>query len=248
MVFEIPAKSSVEISIEFEKSILKWLEYPPDANKGFYVNSALITTLLPEKSNFTGITRMASTYAETFSQDFQSQVIVVQLYTESLLVNLPTPDFSMPYNVICLTCTVVALAFGPLHNITTKTLTLVETKDAPTGVLDKLKSFFKKSSGKKNTTEKNEESTNTEEDKMVECNLCKEKYSETHIEVHLVGVHGVAGPRLYQTLFVVIEKKVFLKICSNFHFGVRLNLQPTCLSDIYHRNSIFYYDRKKMTL
>ena len=164
MVFEIPAKSSVEISIEFEKSILKWLEYPPDANKGFYVNSALITTLLPEKSNFTGITRMASTYEETFSQDFQSQV-VVQLYTESLLVNLPTPDFSMPYNVICLTCTVVALAFGPLHNITTKTLTLVETKDAPTAVLDKVKSFFSKSFSKKNTTtEKNEEeSTKTEE-------------------------------------------------------------------------------------
>ena len=45
---------------------------------------------------------------------------MVQLYTESLLVNLPTPDFSMPYNVICLSCTVVALAFGPLHNITTK--------------------------------------------------------------------------------------------------------------------------------
>ena len=108
MVFEIPAKSSVEISIEFEKSILKWLEYPPDANKGFYVNSALITTLLPEKSNFTGITRMASSYEETFSQNFQSQV-VVQLYTESLLVNLPTPDFSMPYNVICLTCTVVGM-------------------------------------------------------------------------------------------------------------------------------------------
>ena len=161
MVFEIPAKSSVEISIEFEKSILKWLEYPPDANKGFYVNSALITTLLPEKSNFTGITRMASTYEETFSQDFQSQV-VVQLYTESLLVNLPTPDFSMPYNVICLTCTVVALAFGPLHNITTKTLTLVETKDAPTGVLDKVKSFFSKKNT--TTTDKNEESAKTEED------------------------------------------------------------------------------------
>ena len=30
----------------------------------------------------------------------------------------------MPYNVICLTCTVVALAFGPLHNITTKQLKL----------------------------------------------------------------------------------------------------------------------------
>ena len=27
---------------------------------------------------------------------------VVTLYSETLLVTLPTPDFSMPYNVICL--------------------------------------------------------------------------------------------------------------------------------------------------
>lgn len=45
---------------------------------------------------------------------------MVRLRTESLIITLPTPDFSMPYNVICLACTVVALAFGPLHNITTK--------------------------------------------------------------------------------------------------------------------------------
>lgn len=41
-----------------------------------------------------------------------------------MIITLPTPDFSMPYNVICLACTVVALAFGPLHNITTKSLRL----------------------------------------------------------------------------------------------------------------------------
>lgn len=41
------------------------------------------------------------------------------------MITLPTPDFSMPYNVICLTCTVMALAFGPLHNITTKLLVQV---------------------------------------------------------------------------------------------------------------------------
>jgi len=45
---------------------------------------------------------------------------LVQFRTETLIVTMPTPDFSMPYNVICLACTVVALAFGPLHNITTK--------------------------------------------------------------------------------------------------------------------------------
>ena len=44
----------------------------------------------------------------------------VQLKTESLLVTLPTPDFSMPYNVICLTCTVIAIAFGSVYNLTTR--------------------------------------------------------------------------------------------------------------------------------
>ena len=81
--------------------------------------------------------------------------VLVQLYTESLLVNLPTPDFSMPYNVICLTCTVVALAFGPLHNITTKSLTIVEGENVPTGLIGKIKNFLKTKFGKKkkeNTT------------------------------------------------------------------------------------------------
>ena len=31
--------------------------------------------------------------------------------------------------------------------------------------------------------------------KMVQCHMCKDEYSETHIEFHLVGVHGVYGPK-----------------------------------------------------
>ena len=31
--------------------------------------------------------------------------------------------------------------------------------------------------------------------KMVQCRLCKDEYSETHMEFHLVGVHGVDGPK-----------------------------------------------------
>ena len=58
-------------------------------------------------------------------------------------MNLPTPDFSMPYNVICLTCTVVALAFGPLHNITTKSLTIVEAGDVQPGLIGRVKNFLK---------------------------------------------------------------------------------------------------------
>lgn len=43
-------------------------------------------------------------------------------------MNLPTPDFSMPFNVICLGCTAVALAFGGLHNLTTKEFQYGEKK------------------------------------------------------------------------------------------------------------------------
>ncbi|XP_048033967.1 GPI transamidase component PIG-T-like [Megalobrama amblycephala] len=41
-----------------------------------------------------------------------------RVYTEPLLVNLPTPDFSMSYNVICLTCTV---GYGSFYNLVTRT-------------------------------------------------------------------------------------------------------------------------------
>lgn len=50
----------------------------------------------------------------------------VRVYTEPLLVNLPTPDFSMPYNVICLTCTVVAVGYGSLYNLLTRSFQIEE--------------------------------------------------------------------------------------------------------------------------
>lgn len=40
----------------------------------------------------------------------------MHVYTDNLLVPLATPDFSMPYNVITFTCTVLALYFGSLLN------------------------------------------------------------------------------------------------------------------------------------
>lgn len=70
-----------------------------------------------------------------------------RLYTEVLLVYLPTPDFSMPYNVICLACTVVALAFGPLHNCTTKKLVVEDSRNKKQSLKDKILSrimFWKK--------------------------------------------------------------------------------------------------------
>lgn len=42
--------------------------------------------------------------------------LAVRVYTRGLLIPLATPDFSMPYNVITLTSTVIAMIFSSLFN------------------------------------------------------------------------------------------------------------------------------------
>ncbi|KAI9478748.1 MAG: GPI transamidase component PIG-T [Benjaminiella poitrasii] len=93
----IPANSVVTLSMDFEKVFLKYTEHRPDANRGFDIGSAVITTWIPKMNQKLG--------------ELQ------RIYTDTLLVDLPTPDFSMPYNVITLTCTVIALFFGSLFNL-----------------------------------------------------------------------------------------------------------------------------------
>jgi len=91
----IPPHCTVFLTYDFEKAILRYTEYPPDANRGFDVAGAIIRTLEPR---------------------------VMNLRTTSLLLYLPTPDFSMPYNVIIFTSTAIALAFGGLYNILVRRL------------------------------------------------------------------------------------------------------------------------------
>lgn len=122
ILLKLPPRSSTSISIDFDYVFLKWQEYPPDANHGFYIGSAIVSTNLPLARNFTGLPQDGSTLADSFNASRSGYL--VQVRTETMVITLPTPDFSMPYNVICLACTVVALAFGPLHNITTRRLAL----------------------------------------------------------------------------------------------------------------------------
>jgi Gpi16 subunit, GPI transamidase component len=55
------------------------------------------------------------------------------LRTTSLLLNLPTPDFSMPYNVIILSSTVIALAFGSVFNLLVRRFVVLKPGDAVVG-------------------------------------------------------------------------------------------------------------------
>ncbi|GLU03842.1 hypothetical protein SLE2022_210170 [Rubroshorea leprosula] len=115
MILKLPCTvKSASLSIDFDKGFLHIDEYPPDANQGFDIPSAVISfpkfhaSLIFPKDDSLNESPMLSKFQEKNP---------VMSYTEVLLVPLTTPDFSMPYNVITITCTVFALYFGSLLNV-----------------------------------------------------------------------------------------------------------------------------------
>lgn len=152
LTFKLPAKTSVEISFDFDYIFLKWLEYPPDANHGHYVSSGVITTMLPTARNYTAIPLSGYRFADSFNASRNSYILTLR--TESLILSLPTPDFSMPYNVICLACTVVALAFGPIHSVATKKIVIEQQDDdEPQSFVGKIMKKFRKKEEKKSNND-----------------------------------------------------------------------------------------------
>ncbi|XP_048585595.1 GPI transamidase component PIG-T [Nematostella vectensis] len=138
----LPPNSVTRLTIQFNRGFLKWTEHPPDAHHGFYITSAVITAQLdtpfPCRNNRTFV----------LSREISGKNPgpgFVRLHTESLLVTLPTPDFSMPYNVICLACTVLAIAFGSYHNLCTRRFEQVSNKTlAAQGMMGKVRSFLRR--------------------------------------------------------------------------------------------------------
>lgn len=116
-IVTVPANTSFALTYQFDKSLLQYAEYPPDANHGFEIEAAVITVIKPRR---------------------------YQMRTAALLLLLSTPDFSMPYNVIILTSTVIGLIFGTLFNMLVKRLVPVEVADkmeATSGIKYKIRNF-----------------------------------------------------------------------------------------------------------
>ncbi|KAG6976687.1 hypothetical protein JG688_00001093 [Phytophthora aleatoria] len=102
----LPPNTTLVFSLQMEKAFLRLSEHPPDANRGFDIASGVATFDVldnGEKSSTCGKEAVSPSFTTT-------------LFTEPLLVPLPTPDFSMPYNVITMTSTVVAFFVGTMLN------------------------------------------------------------------------------------------------------------------------------------
>lgn len=141
IAFKCPSRVAVDVSIDFDYVFLKWLEYPPDANHGHYIGSAVVMAQLPIARNFTAVPVDGHLFADSFNASRPAGYLV-NIRTGALLITLPTPDFSMPYNVICLACTVVALAFGPIHNLSTKKLAFAKKEGKRVTVIQTIKKIW----------------------------------------------------------------------------------------------------------
>ncbi|KAK9281528.1 hypothetical protein L1049_004431 [Liquidambar formosana] len=115
MVLKLPCDvKTAALTLEFDKGFLHIDEYPPDANQGFDIPSAVIS--FPDFRAGMHFLEDNSSNNSPMLSKFQERSPVLS-YSEVLLVPLTTPDFSMPYNVITITCTVFALYFGSLLNV-----------------------------------------------------------------------------------------------------------------------------------
>ncbi|KAG7444102.1 Gpi16 subunit GPI transamidase component [Guyanagaster necrorhizus] len=104
-VLTLPTESTVYLTIDVTKAFLRYTEHPPDAQRGWDLPPAII---LPLSS----------------SNAIRSE-FVGRIYTPPLLVDLATPDFSMPYNVIVFSCSLIAFIFGNIFNLLTRKFVVV---------------------------------------------------------------------------------------------------------------------------
>ncbi|GAA6008005.1 hypothetical protein JCM10207_006995 [Rhodosporidiobolus poonsookiae] len=107
-LLRLPPRSTTQLTLAYESATLWYTEYPSDANRGFSAPGAQVV-LLPRPSPHSP----ASPRQLGF---LRSRAPLLRLHTSTTLISLPLPDFSMPYNVIILSSTVLALFFGSVMN------------------------------------------------------------------------------------------------------------------------------------
>ena len=99
---ELPPHETVHLSLRVHKAFLRYQEHRPDAQRGWDLPPAVF---VPVDAPYR------------------------RIYTSALLVDLATPDFSMPYNVIIMTSTLIALIFGSLFNMLIRRFVVVKLDD-----------------------------------------------------------------------------------------------------------------------
>ncbi|EJU05166.1 Gpi16 subunit GPI transamidase component [Dacryopinax primogenitus] len=110
----LPPQSEVHITMQVEKGFIRYTEHQPDASRGWDLPAAVVFPLPPLGAK------------DSHSLPDSAEGSQQRIYSSTLLVDLPTPDFSMPYNVIIMSSTLVALFFGHVFNSLTRKFVLLK--------------------------------------------------------------------------------------------------------------------------
>ncbi|KAJ1843307.1 Subunit of the glycosylphosphatidylinositol transamidase complex-like protein [Coemansia sp. RSA 2703] len=122
----VPRHSHTVLRYSFDKGFLKYTEHPPDANRGFNIGPAIVSYVVDSTPD-SGL-EQAPLYCTSSNNRVSNGACVVRVYSELFLANLATPDFSMPYNVITFTCTILALFFGRIFNLLTRDFAILDVE------------------------------------------------------------------------------------------------------------------------
>lgn len=107
VIVTLPAHAHIKLSIDVTKAFLRYTEHPPDAQRGWDLPPAVFIPL------------------DTSPLDAGNETLAAyprgkRIYSSPMLVDLATPDFSMPYNVIIFSCSLIAFLFGTIFNLLTR--------------------------------------------------------------------------------------------------------------------------------
>ncbi|KAF9465783.1 GPI transamidase component PIG-T [Collybia nuda] len=107
-ILTLPPSSALHLTMDVTKSFLRYTEHRPDAQRGWDLPPAVLTVLELDSNTSTA-----------------RHPVNPRIYTSTLLVDMATPDFSMPYNVIIFTCSLIAFIFGSVFNLLTRKFVVV---------------------------------------------------------------------------------------------------------------------------
>ncbi|TBU25069.1 Gpi16 subunit GPI transamidase component [Dichomitus squalens] len=125
-VLTLPPSSTLHLTMDVLKPFLRYTEHQPDAQRGWDLSPAVLVPFA-----FGDTASQNHTLSQPARTVQGSLVRPRRIYTSILLVDLATPDFSMPYNVIILSCTLIALLFGSVFNCLTRKIAIVRIGPTP---------------------------------------------------------------------------------------------------------------------
>jgi phosphatidylinositol glycan class T len=104
----LPPRSVLRLTMDVDKRFLKYTEHPPDAQRGWDLPGAIFILSDPTSA----VTNINHTR--------------LYMHTRPLLIDLATPDFSMPYNVGMMTGTFLGVLFLSVLNMLLREFKVVD--------------------------------------------------------------------------------------------------------------------------